>query len=102
MTGDILNNLAASYNIDKSYLRSLALHQRALDIKEGVLGAYHPSLSYSYINMANVYRRIKKYRVAEKYYQSALILLRSIYGAEYSDTKFVVQEIEELANIKQE
>ena len=91
-----LNNLAALYAKQGKYEQAEPLFQRALAIRERVLGAEHPDTASSLNNLAILYRNQGKYEQAEPLYQRALTIYERVLGAEHPDTKRVRENYLEL------
>jgi tetratricopeptide (TPR) repeat protein len=59
------------------------MHQRALELKERVLGPEHPSTLTSMYNLAGVLRDQGKYEAAEEMHRRALELCERVLGPEH-------------------
>ena len=81
-----LNNLALLYRNQGKYEQAEPLYQRALAIRERVLGAEHPDTARSLNNLALLYRNQGKDEQAEPLYQRALAIRERVLGAEHPDT----------------
>jgi tetratricopeptide (TPR) repeat protein len=82
-----LLNQAAGYLYDRGlYTEAEPLYQRALAIREQVLGANHPDTATSLNNLAELYRAQGKYEQAEPLYQRALAILEQVLGANHPHT----------------
>ena len=64
-----LNNLAALYYVQGKYQEAESLYQRALEIRERILGPEHPDTACSLNNLAALYDVQDKYQEAEPLYQ---------------------------------
>ena len=62
------------------YEQAEPLFQRALDIRERVLGPEHPDTATSLNNLASLYRNQGKYEQAEPLYQRALAIRERVLG----------------------
>jgi tetratricopeptide (TPR) repeat protein len=78
----------AGYYLTESaqYEQAEPLLQRALAIREGVLGPTHPDTATSLNDLASLYRRHGKYELAEPLYQRALDIRERVLGPEHPDT----------------
>jgi tetratricopeptide (TPR) repeat protein len=63
-----------------------SLHQRALAIRERVLGPEHPDTATSLNNLAALYDNQGKYEQAKPLYQRALVIRERVLGPEHPDT----------------
>lgn len=63
--------------------QALSFHQRALDIRQRVLGTDHPGVAGSYNNLGLVYWSLAHYEQAEAMYQQGLALLERTHCPEY-------------------
>jgi tetratricopeptide (TPR) repeat protein/transcriptional regulator with XRE-family HTH domain len=68
------------------YPEAEPLHERALAIREEILGAQHPNTGESLNNLAELYRAQGKYEQAEPLHERALTLREEILGAQHPDT----------------
>ena len=78
LTSDILSNLAGLYRDQGRYEQAEALYQRALAIREQVLGSEHPQVATSLNNLAGLYQSQGKYEQAEALYQRALVIREQV------------------------
>jgi len=65
--------------------------QRALAIREQLLGPHHPDTAQSLNNLAELYRDQGKYAEAEPLYQQALAIYEQLLGPNHPSTKIVRQ-----------
>ena len=63
------------------------MYQRALEIREQMLGAQHPDTATSLNNLANLYRKQEKYELAEPLYQRAISIFERTFGDEHPNTR---------------
>ena len=84
--GATFNNLAMIYIKLGNYAEGLKFCQKALAIREKVLGPEHPDTAMSYNNMAGVYEGQGNYAEELKYYQKALAINEKVLGPEHPDT----------------
>ena len=68
------------------YAQAEPLHQRALTIREQVLGPEHPDTASSLNNLAGLYDHQGLYAQAEPLYQRALAIWEKVLGPEHPDT----------------
>jgi tetratricopeptide (TPR) repeat protein len=82
-----LLNTAASYLYDHAFYRQAeSLYQRALAIREKVLGPEHPATAESLNSLAILYRTWGRYEQAEPLYQRALAIREKVLGPEHPNT----------------
>ncbi len=78
---------AAYYLVDRAqYPEAEPLYQRALAIREQVLGPEHPDTATSLNNLAILYYDQGKYGQAEPLYQRALTIIEKALGPDHPDT----------------
>ena len=75
-----LNNLGGLYVTTGAYVQAEPLFQRALAIREKVLGPEHPDTAHSLNNLAGLYRTTGAYAQAEPLYQRALAIHEKVLG----------------------
>ncbi len=90
-----LNILAGFYRDTGNYPESEKLHQRALAMREKLLGE-HPETALSLFSFAKLYQFQGKAEQAENLYKRSLTLLEKTVGGEHP---FVVQAVTGLANL---
>ena len=83
----LLNGSASYLDNRARYREAEPLYQRALAIREEVLGPIHPDVATSLNNLALLYKNQGKYSEAEPLYQRALAILEATLGLEHSNTK---------------
>jgi tetratricopeptide (TPR) repeat protein len=82
-----LFNSAGDYLAESAqYEQAGPLLQRALAIRERVLGPQHPSTAVSLFNLASLYDAQGKYEQAEPLYQRALMIRERVLGPEHRNT----------------
>jgi tetratricopeptide (TPR) repeat protein len=69
-----LNNLAGLYHARGRYADAEPFYQRALAIRERVLGPDHPDVALSLNNLAVLYDAQGRYAEAEPLYRRALVI----------------------------
>jgi tetratricopeptide (TPR) repeat protein len=72
------------------------LHQRALAIREQVLGPEHSDTAISLVHLAFFYRSQGKYAQAEPLYQRALPIYEKDFGLEHRETAIILNNLAEL------
>ncbi|XP_015686453.1 kinesin light chain 1-like, partial [Protobothrops mucrosquamatus] len=77
-----LNNLAVLYGKRGKYKEAEPLCKRALEIREKVLGKYHPDVAKQLNNLALLCQNQGKYEEVQYYYQRALEIYESRLGAD--------------------
>ena len=82
----LLHNLASYLNDRAQYPEAELLYQRALAIREQVLGPEHPSTAGTLNNLALLYFNQGKDEQAELLYQRALAIREQVLGPEHPDT----------------
>ncbi|ELW66021.1 Kinesin light chain 4 [Tupaia chinensis] len=75
-----LNNLAVLYGKRGKYKEAEPLCQRALEIREKVLGTDHPDVAKQLNNLALLCQNQGKYEAVERYYQRALAIYEGQLG----------------------
>ena len=70
--------------------------QRALAIREAVLGAEHPDVATSLNNLAWLYQARGRYEAAEPLYQRALAIHEAVLGAQHPDVATSLNNLAEL------
>jgi tetratricopeptide (TPR) repeat protein len=88
--------LAALYNNQGKYAEAEPLYQRALAIREQVLGPTHPDVGQSLNNLAALYNSQGKYAEARPFYQRALNIFEEVLGSEHPTTQKVRKNYEGL------
>ena len=90
-TGDLeeaqaLNEKVVQLYQQGRYREALPLAQRALEIREKVLGPeQHPDIANSLNNLALLYRVMGRYEQAEPLYQQALEIREKVLGQQHPD-----------------
>jgi tetratricopeptide (TPR) repeat protein len=83
---NLLHNFGTYLDSIAQYPEAELLSQRALVIKEHVLGADNLDTIASLNNLANRYRNQGKYELAEPLYQRAVAIHERVLGAEHPHT----------------
>ena len=78
------------------YQQAIPLAQRALAIREKVLGPEHPDTATSLNNLAGLYRDTGAYTKAEPLYSRALAIREKVLGPEHPDTATSLNNLAEL------
>ena len=84
--GLLFNNIGLVYSQQGDYDKALKWHEKALAIREKVLGLEHPNTATSYNNIAAVYDNQGNYDKALKGYEKALAIQEKVLGLEHPDT----------------
>jgi len=93
----LLLNEAGYYLKDQGrYSEAELLHERALFIREGQLGANHPTVATSLNNLATLYCVQGRYSKAEPFYERALSIREGQLGADHPD---IAQSLNNLAEL---
>jgi tetratricopeptide (TPR) repeat protein len=71
------------YYAQGKYTEAEALYQRALKMREQVLGPQHPDVANSLNNLAWLYSALGKYAEAEPLYQRALKICEQVLGPDH-------------------
>jgi tetratricopeptide (TPR) repeat protein len=77
-----------AHNLDAQgkYAAAQPLHEKALEIRRGLLGNDHPDTALSYNNLAGNLDRQGKYGAAQPLLEKALEILRRLLGDDHPDT----------------
>jgi len=81
----LLHNTADIYCEQSAYDRALEWFQRALEIKEKILGSEHPDTAISYNNIGRAYSKHGAYDKALEWYLKALKIREKVLGTEHPD-----------------
>ena len=76
----VLNNLANLYHTQGTYAQAEPLYQRALAIREEILGPHHPIVAQSLNNLAALYRDQGHYAAAEPLFLRSLGIKEKTLG----------------------
>jgi tetratricopeptide (TPR) repeat protein len=82
----IFNTAGYGFDHNASYTQALELYQKALAIREQILGVNHPTTATSYNNLAGVYDSLGNYNQALELYQKALAINEQTLGEDHPDT----------------
>jgi len=74
------------YHYFASYEQAINSYQKALLIREKVLGREHPDTATTYNNIAGVYKSQGEYGKALEWFQKALQICEKVLGREHPDT----------------
>jgi tetratricopeptide (TPR) repeat protein len=89
-----LLNQAGAYLHDRArYQEAEPLYQRALAIREQVLGPEHPDVATSLNDLALLYDSQGRYRHAEPLYQRALAIYKKVLGPEHTDVATILNNL---------
>ncbi len=98
--GRLLNQTAYYLHDQAQYAQALPLYQRALAIREKVLGAEHPDTASSLNNLAALYKTQGDYAQALPLLQRALAIFERALGKNHPSTKTVRANYEQLGRQK--
>ena len=84
--GLLFHNIAAVNNNQGEYDKALEWYQKALNIREKILGPDHPDTAATYNNIAAVYSKQGEYNKALEWYQKALNIDEKILGPDHPST----------------
>ena len=79
--------MAGVYKTQGEYTKALEFREKALAIRERVLGTEHPNTAATYNNMASVHRAKGDYEKALEYYKKANAVFRSVVGENHPRTQ---------------
>lgn len=88
---------ASCYNLQGHYRNAETLFQRTVESQTKELGAQHPEISRTLMNLANVYRNLGEFSKAEALYKRVLATRQNLLGPGHLDT---LRPMEGLAAIK--
>ena len=80
-----VNNLGVFYYSKGRYDKAESMHQRALALREKVLGPEHPEVAQSLSNLAELYRVLARYDRAKSLYERSLIIREKALGTRHID-----------------
>jgi len=75
------------YRAQGDYLAALKWYNKALRIREKVLGTEHPATATTYNNIAVVYKAQGDYATALQWYKKACRVLRKVLGDQHPHTQ---------------
>jgi len=85
---------AVVYSRKGNYPKALEWHQKALVIREKVLGKEHPSTALTYNNLALVNSHLSDYPKALEWYQLSYDIISRVLGENHPCTKAVKDNID--------
>ena len=91
--GRLLHETAFYLRDRGRYTEAEPLYQRAIRIREQLLGPQHPDMAYPLTNLANLYREQGRYAEAESLYQRALHIREQALGPQHLETARTMQEL---------
>jgi tetratricopeptide (TPR) repeat protein len=94
-TATSLNNLAALYDSQGTYIKAEPLYIRALAIREKALGPDHPDTATSLNNLAGLYASQGAYAKAEPLYLRALAIFEKTLGSNHPNTIKIRENLEQ-------
>jgi tetratricopeptide (TPR) repeat protein len=90
------SNQAKELSTELRYSDAMVLYQRALAIRERLLGIEHPDTAETYNNIAIVYETKRDYVEALMWYAKALAINEKVLGAEHPSTATIYNNIAEV------
>ncbi|UAA38412.1 tetratricopeptide repeat protein [Paraneptunicella aestuarii] len=78
-----LHQTAYRFQYQGSYLHALPLYERALVIREAVLGPEHPDVATTLNNLGGLHRAMGAYEKALPLYERALVISEAVLGPEH-------------------
>ncbi len=81
-----MNSLAFLLYHTGEYKKAEGLFEKAMLIREKVLGKEHPDTATSYNNLAGAYKNQGKYKEAEELYKKAMLIREKVLGEKHPDT----------------
>jgi tetratricopeptide (TPR) repeat protein len=82
------------------YAEAIVLAEKAVALREKVLGPEHPRTATSLNNLAGLYHAMGAYAQAEPLYQRALAIREQALGPEHPDTRTVTENLAALGNVE--
>ena len=95
-TGQYLDLVARYFSLRSRIKDALPLQEKALEIRQNVLGAEHPDTASSYSNLAVLNTKQGTYEKAEELHREALRIRENRLGREHQDTAKSYNELAEL------
>ncbi|ABX07894.1 Tetratricopeptide TPR_2 repeat protein (plasmid) [Herpetosiphon aurantiacus DSM 785] len=89
----LANSLGFYEDLRGAYAAAEELHERALAVREAVLGAEHPDTATSVNNLAVVLKRQGRYAEAQRLFERALAIREAVLGAEHPATATSVNNL---------
>jgi tetratricopeptide (TPR) repeat protein len=83
---NLLNDLGTIYGLLGNHTKSLECDEKALEIRQELLGELHQDTAMSYDNLGHNYDMLKNHRKALEYREKSLKIRREILGDRHSDT----------------
>ena len=91
-------DIARVFDSQGEYTKALEWYEKALAIKEKVLGKEHPDTAKTYNNIATVYDSQGKYDEALEWHQKALAIKEKVLGKEHPSTAVTYGNIGKVYN----
>ena len=99
MVATTYNNIAILYYTQGDYEKALEYNNKALPIRQSVLGENHPDVASSYNSIGLVYQKQENYKKALEYFQKALKIRQQVFGADHPSTQKVQAKIDEVQGL---
>ena len=102
-TAQLYNNIGSIYFDKGDYATASDYYQKALAIREKVLGSEDIAVASSYCSIGSIYLFFKSdYDIALDYHQKALVICEKVLGAEHSDVATIYNNIGFIYSEKEE
>ena len=85
--------LAILYESMERWDEALAQEERALAMREKMLGPDHPHVSFSLTTLGNIYRATKRAQTAEPHLRRALGIARASWTVEYGEYRWITRSL---------
>ncbi len=90
---EAFSNAASIYQAVEDHVEALTYYQKALNIRERVLGTKHLDTAATYNDIAIVYKAMDDYSEALEYYKKALAIKEAILGIDHPNTALTYNNI---------
>jgi CHAT domain-containing protein len=77
----------------KMHVKAILLADRALQIRENILGSEHPDVAATLDLLASLYRNIRDYAKAEALYERELVIQEKVLGNEHPNLASLLNEL---------
>lgn len=84
IVGECLENIAAAYSVSDEIEKAIDATEKALSIKQMILGVGHPQVVALRMNLGRLYTLAKRYNDSEKLFHTGVQDLLHIYGEKHS------------------
>jgi tetratricopeptide (TPR) repeat protein len=93
LNAHILGDLGVIFGYLHKYEQALEYQEKALKIRQEVLGENHPDTATSYDNVGNTYSRLEKHDKALEYQKNSLNIRQEMLGETHPDTSISYNNI---------